>query len=91
MINKAEPQLSRVRSGADSGSSERKELYSQVHKSDTQDKASRSQACQQVSPMYTNERRQSDTKCKDRIHEKESRAAADETVPEVLEAREREL
>ena len=43
-INKAEAQLSRVRSSADTGSSERKKkLYREAHKSDTQDTASRSQ------------------------------------------------
>ena len=31
----------------------------------------------------------SDAKCKDKTHDEQSRTAADETVPEVLEARER--
>ena len=33
----------------------------------------------------------SDAKCKDKTHGEQSRTAADETVPEVLEAQEREL
>ena len=33
----------------------------------------------------------SDARCKDKTHYEQSRTAADETVPEVLEAREREL
>ena len=37
--------------------------------------------------MHTNARRQSDAKCKDKIREKESCEAAEETVPDMREGR----